>query len=65
MDPVKEYVLPALLDEVVELLGEVRDCLDNYSDAQEIDGRTHCNQAMTLTNACDEMLVKLALVGAK
>jgi hypothetical protein len=56
---------PVLLSEVVELLQSCRDVLDNYSDAEEIDGRTHCNEAMTLTNACDEMLVKLALVGAK
>jgi hypothetical protein len=56
---------PVLLSEVVELLQSCRDVLDNYSDAEYIDGRPVGNQAMRLMNDVDELLVKLALVGAR
>jgi hypothetical protein len=52
---------PVLLSEVVELLQSCSNVLDQYADIDE--GLP--NRALRLQNDCEEMLVKLALVGAK
>jgi hypothetical protein len=52
---------PVLLSEVVELLEAASDFFDERADVDE--GMP--NRAMRLQNDCEELLVKLALVGAK
>jgi hypothetical protein len=52
---------PVLLSEVSELLEACCDFMDPFADVD--DGMP--NRAMKLLNDCEEMLVKLALVGAK
>jgi hypothetical protein len=43
-------------DEIRDILSEVSDFLDNYTDAEYVDGRPVGNRAMNLKSSIDELL---------
>jgi hypothetical protein len=52
--PLKDYI--AAVSPIRDLLCEVSEFLDNYTDAEYVDGRPVGNRAMNLKTSVDELI---------